>query len=384
MAEDSAGEKTLEPTDKRLKTAAEGGDVLRSRELAVAATALVAAAFMKAFGPWLLSGMSNAMRMGLVWNRADIEDFRPGELMLKLGGAVFVPVLVLALMVIAATLMVQLGLAGKYGRFVPSNLLPKGSRLDPIQGMSKVFGPQGWIEVGKGLLKLALLGSIAWFWGKSRIEGLMQLADTGLAGQLNFAWEAVTSLMVQLSAGFVVIAMFDWPVQWIRRRRRLRMSLQEVKDENKEQEGSPEARAHRRRRQRQIAMGAIGAAMRKAEFVVTNPTHFSVALVYDPDIAPAPVVVVKGKGEKALAIRELAAERKIPCLEFPGLARALYYTTRDNQMIREELYVAVAGVLGFVMSLKRGERRDVPNVDVPVELRFDADGRPQTDEPEEE
>jgi flagellar biosynthetic protein FlhB len=108
----------------------------------------------------------------------------------------------------------------------------------------------------------------------------------GLAGQLAFAWEALTSLMMQLAAGFVVIAMFDWPVQWLRRQRRLRMSLQEVKDENKEQEGSPEARAHRRRRQRQIAMGAIGAAMRKAQFVVTNPTHFSVALVYDPDIAP--------------------------------------------------------------------------------------------------
>ncbi|WP_206238318.1 EscU/YscU/HrcU family type III secretion system export apparatus switch protein [Novosphingobium terrae] len=383
MAE-TAGEKTQEPTDKRLKDSAEGGDVLRSRELAVAATALVAAAFMKAFGPWLLSGMTNAMRMGLVWNRADLEDFRPGLLILKLGAAVVVPVIVLAVMVIAATLFVQLGMAGKYGRFVASNLMPKGSRLDPIKGMSKVFGPQGWIEVGKGLLKLALLGTIAWFWGKSRIEGLQELADVGLAGQLNFAWEAITSLMLQLSVGFVIIAMFDWPVQWLRRRNRLRMSLQEVKDEHKEQEGSPEARAHRRRRQRQIAMGAIGAAMRKAEFVVTNPTHFSVALVYDPEIAPAPVVVVKGKGEKALAIRELAAERAIPCLEFPGLARALYYTTRDNQMIREELYVAVAGVLGFVMSLKRGEQRDAPIVDVPVELRFDTDGRPQPDEPEEE
>jgi flagellar biosynthetic protein FlhB len=382
MAE-TAGEKTLEPTEKRLKDAAKGGDVLRSRELAVAATALVAAAFMKAFGPWLLSGMSEAMRMGLVWNRADIEDFRPGLLMIRLGAMVVVPVMILSLMVIAATLIVQLGFAGRHGRFVASNLMPKGSRLDPMKGMTKVFGPQGWIEVGKGLLKLTLLGAIAWFWGKSRIEGLQQLTAVGLAGQLAFAWEALTSLMMQLAAGFVVIAMFDWPVQWLRRQRRLRMSLQEVKDENKEQEGSPEARAHRRRRQRQIAMGAIGAAMRKAQFVVTNPTHFSVALVYDPDIAPAPVVVVKGRGEKALAIRELAAEREIPCLEFPGLARSLYYTTRDNQMIREELYVAVAGVLGFVLSLKRGERRDAPMVDVPVELRFDTNGRPQPGEPEE-
>jgi flagellar biosynthetic protein FlhB len=170
MAE-TAGEKTLEPTEKRLKDAAKGGDVLRSRELAVAATALVAAAFMKAFGPWLLSGMSEAMRMGLVWNRADIEDFRPGLLMIRLGAMVVVPVMILSLMVIAATLIVQLGFAGRHGRFVASNLMPKGSRLDPMKGMTKVFGPQGWIEVGKGLLKLTLLGAIAWFWGKSRIEG---------------------------------------------------------------------------------------------------------------------------------------------------------------------------------------------------------------------
>jgi flagellar biosynthetic protein FlhB len=99
--------------------------------------------------------------------------------------------------------------------------------------------------------------------------------------------------------------------------------------------------------------------------------------------SPRPGGGGKGARGKALAIRELAAEREIPCLEFPGLARSLYYTTRDNQMIREELYVAVAGVLGFVLSLKRGERRDAPMVDVPVELRFDTNGRPQPGEPEE-
>ena len=381
MAE-TAGEKTLEPTEKRLKEAAKNGDVLRSRELAVAASALVGATFLKAGGGWLLASLSDTMHMGLVWDRAAIDDFQPGQLMIAVMLRVAPPVLALTAMAIAATLLVQLGLAGRHGRFVAGNIAPRAARMDPTKGIAKIFGTQGWIEVGKGLLKLALLGSITWFWARSRMGGLMQLTAVGLAGQLAFAWEAIISLMFQLAAGMVVIAMFDWPVQWVRRQRRLRMSLQEVRDENKESEGSPEARNARRRRQRQIAMGAIGAAMRKAQFVITNPTHFSIALVYDPELAPAPVVLAKGRGEKALAIREMAAQLELPCLEFPGLARALYYTTRDNQMIREDLYGAVAGVLGFVLSLKRGEQREAPIVEVPVSLRFDAEGKPapqQTD-----
>lgn len=122
-------------------------------------------------------------------------------------------------------------------------------------------------------------------------------------------------------------------------------------------------------------MGGVASAMREAQFVITNPTHFSIAVAYDPAIAPAPIVLAKGRGEKALAMRELAAELELPVLEYPALARSIYYTTRERQVIREELYSAVAGVLAFVFSLKRGEKRERPVVEVPVELRFDADGR---------
>ena len=118
--------------------------------------------------------------------------------------------------------------------------------------------------------------------------------------------------------------------------------------------------------------------MREAQFVITNPSHFAVAMAYDPLKASAPVVLAKGRGDKALAMRELAAELSLPCLEYPALARSVYFTTRERQVIREELYSAVAGVLAFVLSLKRGERPARPEVSVPVELRFDADGRLET------
>ena len=374
MAEDG-GEKTHAPTAKRLKEAAKNGDVLRSRELGVAVTMLLAAAFLTAAGPWMLDGLSRVMRIGFVFDRAAIEDFNPARMA---GAALWLtapPVLVLGLMMGAMAIVTQLG-PSPGGRFMMGNLAPKFGRLNPMAGFKRMFGPTGWIEVGKGLLKLMLLGAIAWSWAASRIDPLLQLGAVGLAGQLDFAWHALTSLLFQLSGGLVIIALFDFPVQWIRRMRRLRMSLEEIKEENKQQEGSPEAKGAQKRRQRQIAMGAIATAMAKAQFVVTNPTHFAVALAYDPEVASAPYVVAKGRGEKALAIRELAGEREVPCLEFPGLARALYYTTREQQMIREELYIAVAAILSFVYALKRGENRPSPTIDVPSELRFDGDGRP--------
>ena len=122
-------------------------------------------------------------------------------------------------------------------------------------------------------------------------------------------------------------------------------------------------------------MGGVAHAMREAQFVITNPTHFAVAMSYDPLKASAPVVLAKGRGEKALAMRQLAAELRVPCLEYPALARSVYYTTRERQVIREELYAAVASVLAFVFSLKRGESLPAPQIDVPVALRFDAEGR---------
>ena len=205
---------------------------------------------------------------------------------------------------------------------------------------------------------------------------MIDLGRAPLAGQLPAAWDALTSLLFALTAGLVVIALIDFPIQFIRRFLRLRMSHQDMRDEHKEAEGNPENKAAIRQRQRQLAMGGLQRAMREAQFVITNPTHFSVALAYDPARASAPIVLAKGRGEKALAMRELARERELPLLEYPALARSVYFTTRENQVIREELYAAVAGVLGFVLALKRGEPRELPRINVPLELRFDPEGRP--------
>lgn len=366
-------DKTLAPTAKRRRDAAQKGDVLRSRELATAAVMLVGAAWLRFAGPWLFERLAGGARAGLVWDRAALEQFSPGAAMLALLLAVTPPLLLLSGGVLVAVLATQL--APGDGRWVPASMLPKASRLDPLAGLKRMFGPAGWIELAKGLAKIGLLGSIAWLWGRDHLHNLLALGRGALGPQLALAWHALTALLFMLAGGLTAIALFDLPVQWLRRNRRLRMSQQEMRDETKESEGSAERKAAQRGRQRQLALGSVSKAMREAQFVLTNPSHFAVAMAYDPARAHAPIVLAKGRGDKALAMRELARELAVPMLEYPTLARSVYFTTRENQMIREELFAAVAGILAFVLSLRRGEKPALPSIEVPVTLRFDSEGR---------
>lgn len=372
---ETAGEKTFEPTPKKLRDAAQKGDVLRSKELATAATVLVGTAWLIMAGPGLFEGMLRLVRSSFMFDRGQLEQVGGLDIAAQLPG-LFLPIMILGLLVSAASAVSQLAFGN--GRWVVKNLAFKGSRINPLSGLKRMFGPNSWIEMGKGLLKVALLGTIAAIWAQGALEAISGLGRYSLSALLLQAWDALITLFAALTAGLVVIACIDLPIQWTRRSKRLKMSHQEMRDEHKQAEGSPEAKAHRRQRQRDIATGSVAGAMRDAQFVITNPTHFSVALTYDPAIASAPIVLAKGRGDKAFAIRELAAERQLPVLEYPDLARSIYYTTRERQVIREELYGAVAMIVAFVLSIRRGEAAPRPLVDVPVEMRFDAEGQPQT------
>jgi len=370
---ESAGEKSFAPTEKRRRDAALKGDVLRSRELSTAVVMLFGAGWLALAGPWLLRDLIGLLRASLVFDRDAVMRFEVGPLFDSMLFAVAGPLATLAVPIMLLAVASQLGFGE--GRWVGENLAFKGSRLNPLSGLKRMFGLNGLIEMGKGLLKVALLGAIAFAWGRGWLDTVTGLGKGNLSQQLSAGWGALTSLLFALAAGLVVIALVDVPVQWARRMQRLKMTQQEMRDEHKESEGSPEARALRRQRQREIARGGVANAMREAQFVLTNPTHFSVAMAYDPERASAPIVVAKGRGDKALAMRELALELDLPILELPALARSVFFTTRENQTIREELYAAIASVLAFVYSLKRGEQPRMPQVEIPVALRFDADGR---------
>lgn len=370
---ESAGEKTFAPTEKRMADAAKKGDVLRSKDAGSAAVILIGGAWLMFAGPHVLAGLSALAREAFLFDADAVRHFDAG----RLGTTALLfgipAILSLAVPVIIVTLVSQLGIGR--GRWVGANLAFKGSRVNPLTGLKRMFGTQGLIEMGKGMLKVAVLGAIAYAWWLGAAAGLAGLGRGNLSGQLASAWNSIISLIFALGAGLVVITAVDFPLQWLQQQKRLKMSFQDMRDENKESEGSPEMKAARRQRQRDIAMGSVSAAMREAQFVITNPTHFAIALSYDPAKASAPVVLAKGKGEKALAMKELARELDTPTLEIPQLARSLYFTTRERQVICEDLYSAVAWVLAHVMSLKRGENPILPTIDVPAALRFDADGR---------
>jgi len=376
MAEETSGEKTFDPTPKRRQDAAKKGDVLRSKELGTLAATGAGALALMGLGSWLNDAMGRIARAGFSFDRAALDGFAPGAAMGDAAFAALPPVFALGLIVAAATAVSQLAL-GQDGRWVAGNARFKASRINPLSGFKRILGWQGLIELGKGLAKLALLGGIAWWWAEDRVPQLLALGTLPLEGQIGVASEAISSLVGALLIGLLVIAGIDYPLQRFQRDKRLKMSLQDMRDENKQSEGSPEMRSARRQRQRDLARGGVAKAMKDAQFIIVNPLHFAVALTYDPARAPAPLLLAKGRGETALAMREIAAEEGLPVLEYPQLARAVYFTTRPNQMVREELYIALASLVAFVMALKRGQRPRRPVVEVPQSLRFDGDGRPE-------
>lgn len=367
------GEKSFAPTEKRKREAAEHGDVIRSRELATAASVAIGAVWLMLAGPWMLDLLAGVLRAGFIWDKTALDDFTPGRTLIGALAAILPPILVLGAVVILASLVSQLGFGE--GRWIGGNLAPKASRINPMSGLKRMFGPTGLIEMAKGIAKVALLGTVAWLWAEERLGTLARLGRGNLFGELAYVWDALIVLLFQLSAGLFAIALVDLPVQLLRRMLRLKMTLQDIRDEAKENEGSPEKKGAIRERQHKIAAGGLVPAMREAQFIVANPSHFAVALAYDPAKAPAPVVIAKGRDARALAMRDLAPEFAVPVLSYPALARSVYFTTREKQMIREDHYVAVAAILAFVLALKRGEHRHAPDISVPVTVRFDAEGR---------
>ena len=370
-------QKTEQPTPKKLSDSAREGDVLMSRELATALMMLAAAGWIVAAGGWFVQSAGNLVRRGLTLNAADVADFAPGEALLRNGTDILLPLaslfaLALGAAIAGPALLGSFGWRGKALGF-------KGSRMNPMAGLKRMFGLQGATELGKALAKVLLLGTIGYWLVARSLPAIMTMAQADLLAAVGLAGQAIGHAMLMMAGGLVVIALIDVPVQWFQRNRRLMMSKQEVKDEMRQSDGAPELKQAQRQRAHEILSGSARKAVSEATVILTNPTHFSVALRYRPGIDAAPVVVARGRGDVALSIRELARAANVPLLEYPQLTRAIYFTARAGRVIPEELFVAVATVLAFVFQLERmvAEGMSPPVVDVPSSHRFDPDGRRQ-------
>ena len=375
MAQDSdQSQKTQQPTAQKIAKAVTEGDVLLSRELMTALIVLAGVFWLAAAGGWIVHACQQLLVKGLNFSRDNLTDFAPQSALVHELAAVAMPMLLL----FAATLLVSilgtaalgsLGWRNKAFQF-------KGNRLSPIAGVKRMFGAHAGIELGKAVAKVLLLGTIGYHVLVGQLPAIMGLAAADVAGASQMAGAAVIDALLALSAGLVVIALIDVPAQWQQRRRRLMMTVDELRRETRENDGSPEVKGQQRTRQREILSGSARKAVSEAAVVLTNPTHFAVALRYRPGIDSVPLVVARGRGETALAIRQLAARANVAVLEYPQLTRALYYSVRAGRSIPEELFVAVAMVLAFVFRLDaQAAVAPPPPVDVPPSHRFDAHGR---------
>lgn len=370
-------QKTEAPTPKRKQEAMENGDVLQSKELGTALMIIVGASWIALAGPMIMESFQSLVTDGLRFGAADIADFDPGRVILRLLGAIAMPILLLFALTLVAAVAAPAAL-GSLG-FRAKAFAFKGNKLNPLSGVKRMFGIQGLIELVKSIAKVALLGGIGLWLIFSQTRNIVGLSSQEIVPALANVGHVFTMTILVMAGLLAVIALLDVPAQIFQRMRRLRMTKQDVKDEHKQTEGSPELKGALRRRQMETARNSARKAMSEATLVLTNPTHFAVALRYRPEIDAAPVVLAKGRGVTAEAIRELAGENNVPMLSYPQLTRALYYTSRPGQLIREDLYMAVATILAFVFNIDQalasGQRQ--PDIEVPAGMRFDASGLPE-------
>lgn len=371
MAEEF-GEKTEAPTQKKKKDAADEGQILKSREFATALLVLVGCGWMALAGPSLLHACQGLMAASFRFDSGDIADFEPFRPLAQAGWRLLPSLATLFAVVMLAGIASQAGLSGI--RFNSKLLEPKGNRINPASGIKRMFGMQGLTELGKSLLKVTLLGVIGAYmlWQVSKPS--FGLAATDIHEAIAVLGDRMMAILFAMAGGLVIIAGIDLPIQIVRLLGQLRMSKQEIRDEHKEQEGSPEVKQQQRQRQREAARRSVRKSVETAHVVLTNPTHFAVALRYDRGQDKIPVVVAKGRGATALAIRDVAGDAKVPVLEYPALARALYFTSRENQEIRDDLYMAIATVLAFVFNLNAQAGGSPPPIDVPDTALFDENG----------
>lgn len=374
MAESDGQERTEEATPKRQQEAREKGQVPRSRELATVAALLAAAGAMIGMGESLTRALATQMQRGLTLTREQVFDTAalPALFLNAVIEALwtFMPFFLLMLVVAIAASAVLGGWAFTAISF-------KWEKLDPIKGMGRVFAWRGLVEMLKGMAKFLLVALAALLLLKLMGEQFLGLGRESLSQGLAHAGSLLSWAFLLLSATLLIVAFIDVPFQLWDHQRQLRMTKQEVRDEHKQTEGSPEVKGRIRRMQMEIAQRRMMAEVPKADVVVTNPTHYAVALRYDQARGDAPVVVAKGSDLIALKIRTVAQENDVPVLEAPPLARALFHSTELEQPIPVGLYRAVAMVLAYVYHLRQGPMYSregmvtMPDLPIPDDLQRD-------------
>jgi flagellar biosynthetic protein FlhB len=376
MSEDSGQEKTEEPTSKRLEEAHKKGQIARSRELNTFVMLMASSLLFLMMGGQIGNGLLEMMRTQFQISRDIIFDPLSPVIYLKrtMVDGVMLLAPFLAVMVVAAVIA-PLALGGWV--FSWEAIAPKLDKMDPIKGMARLFALRGLIELLKALLKFLLIFAVALILFKRFANELVGLGSEPVDQAIFHGIHIIGFCFLILSAALIVVVVIDVPYQLWDHSKKLKMTLQEIKDEMKESEGSPEVKGRMRRMQMEMAQNRMMSEVPKADVIVTNPSHYAIALKYDQNSTSAPKLVAKGVDLMAAQIRNIAIKANVPLLASPPLARALYYATDLNKEIPQGLYLAVAQVLAYVYQLKaaRQNRWDEPlpprDIKVPEEFKQD-------------
>ncbi|MEI7535756.1 MAG: flagellar biosynthesis protein FlhB [Comamonadaceae bacterium] len=377
MSDEDSSQRTEQPTARRLRRARDEGQVARSVELSAAAVTLSATLMFFTMGGAWLSSLSSFFAAGFTFDRKvlDTPALLPAAFASQLTHAFMLLLPVLLLVLVVAVLAA--GATGGY-LFSLESVMPKASKLNPITGLKRMFGPTAAVELLKALLKVAIVSVVLLLLVDRHSTELLMLGSMALKPALALAGSLISESALWLTFSLVFIAMIDVPYQRFTFMKRMRMTKQEIKDEMKDMEGRPEVKAQIRRRQREVANARMMQKVKEADVIITNPEHFAVALSYDPSSDGAPIVLAKGADHMALRIRMEANNHGVEIFAAPELARALYFTTALEQSIPDALYFAVAQVIAYVFGLGQVQpgiapmARPVPKI--PASMLFDSDG----------
>ncbi len=355
MADNSTGEKTERPSPKRLRDAREKGQVARSHDLVAAAALLAVTAALAQTGPAGMARLGARLADGL----ARLDDHArgtatPNDVTALLTGDLAVVALVAGPLLLTAAVV---ALAGHFGQtgwvFAPQRLTPDWSRLSPAQGLARLKPSQSGLDLLKTLATATVIGVLAYHVAAEAVADSPRLAWMVPAGAAVEGWGFLQRLLWRVGFALVAIAAADYGLQAWRQFQSLKMTKQEVSDEARSSDGNPEIKARVRRVQREMTRGRMLTAVKTATVVITNPTHFAVALEYRRSMTSAPVVVAKGQDLLAQKIKTIARDQGVPTVENVALAQALYRGAEVGEAIPGDLFGAVAEVLAYLVRIKQ-------------------------------
>lgn len=374
MSDDSDAEKTEDASPRKIEKAREEGDVPRSRELATFTVLMTAGACLWAFGGMLVGRLATSLKSGLTLDREQI--FNPNILLERILNDI-VSVMLTCLPIAGAVMLIALISPMLIGGwlFSAKAFMPNFGKLNPIKGIGNMFSKNALVELLKAIIKTIVIGVVAWIVVSGQKEAMLGLAVEPLNESSAHVGDMIGRSFLFITGALGVIALIDGPYQLWHWKDKLKMTRQEMIQESKESDGNPQIKGKIRQMQREMARGRMMQNVPTADVIVTNPTHYAVALKY-ADGKGAPRVVAKGVDDVAARIREMGAENKVPMLEAPALARALFKHTEIDEEIPEKLYSAVAEVLAYVYQLRAYKKGEGDYPDRPTRLKVPAEMDP--------